>query len=229
MPVGNTDFAMDLPSIVVVAGTVMIAAVVLLWSLRRRAAFRSALVQRGWQLSRHGEAKTVVPATDDWTVTMTRSYAAQMSPPSSRVVTTVWSAPTPAVQAAALIAGPAPRPDLRDLAAELLGSATAAMTHWLGIDRVSGGRPLREVPSDERLLVFATEGYGPAGALTDVADAVSAWCEAYPAEREQPVVSINDAGIAVRVRTDVLRSVEQLDAFVNLGMQCRGAIGRSRP
>jgi len=89
--------------------------------------------------------------------------------------------------------------------------------------------PLRAVPSvDERLLVFATDGYGCAGALTDVADAVSAWCEVYPAEREQPVVSINDAGIGVRVRIDVLRSIEQLEAFVDLGIRCRGAIGRSR-
>ena len=233
--VGNTDFAMDLLSTFVVVGfTLMIAAAALAWSLRRRAAFRSALAQRGWQLSRHGQTTTVVPTSGDWTVTLARSYAVQMSPPGSRVITTVWGAPTPAVQAAALIAGPAPRPELRDLAAQLLGSATAAMTQLLGIDRVSGGRPLRAVSSvDERLLVFATEGYDSAGyrwagALTNVADAVSSWCEVYPAEREQPVVSINDAGIGVRVRIDALRTIEQLEAFVDLGIRCQAAIGRSR-
>ncbi|MGB0961275.1 MAG: hypothetical protein ACPGVY_01100 [Mycobacterium sp.] len=220
---------MDLLStIIVVTATVLLAAALLWWTLRRRARFRAAVEHRGWQLSRSGQTTTVVPATGDWTVTLTRSYAVQMSPPGSRVITTVWRAPTPAVQAAALIAGPAPDPELRDLAAELLGSATAVMTRWLGIDRVSGGRPLSSVPSDARLLVFATEGYGSVGALTDVAEAISAWCEVYPAEREQPVMSINDAGIGVRVRTDVLRSVEQLDAFVDLGLRCGGAIGGSR-
>ncbi|MCH9766272.1 MAG: hypothetical protein K0U70_00585 [Actinomycetia bacterium] len=233
----NTELAMDLLSAIVVVpapvtatvtATALLAAALLWWSLRRRAMFRSALAQRGWQLSRTGQKTTVVPATGDWTVTLTRSYAVQMSPPGSRVITTVWRAPTPAVQEAALIAGPAPDPELRDLAAELLGSATAVMTRWLGIDRVSGGRPLSSVSCDERLLVFATGSYGPVGPLTDVAEAISAWCEVYPAEREQPVMSINHAGIGVRVRTDMLRSVEQLDAFVDLGMRCRGAIGASR-
>ena len=221
---------MDLFSTLTVAAVaLMLAAAVVLWSQRRRAALRSELAKRGWHHSRHGDTTTVVPATGDWTVTMIRSYAAQMSPPSSRVVTTVWSAPTPAVQGAALIAGPAPPPELRDLAADLLGSATATMTRWLGVDRVTGGMPLHSVASvDNRLLAFATEGYGSPGALTGVADAFSTWCQAYPAEREQPVVSINDAGVCVRVRTDVLRSVEQLDAFVDLGMQCRVAIERSR-
>lgn len=216
-------------ALVVIAGTAMLAAALLWWTLRRRALFRSALTQRGWQLSRHGETTSVFPTGADWTIEMTRSYAPQMSPPSSRIVTTVWTAPTPAVQEAALIAGPAPRPEVRKLAAELVGSATALMTRWLGIDRVSGGRPLREVEStDQRLLVFATEGYGDTGPLTDVAEAVSRWCEAYPKEREHPVVSVNDAGVCVRVRTNVLRSVEQLDAFVDLGMRCRAAIRRSR-
>ncbi len=183
-----------LTAAVVTVVALMFAAAILVWSLNRRAAFRST------------------------------------SPSGPQVVTTVWNAPTPAVQEAALIAGPAPRPELRDLAAGLLGSATAAMTRWLGIDRVSGGRPLSSAPSaDERLLVFATEGYGPVGTLTDVADAICAWCEAHPAEREQPVVSINDAGIGIRVRTNLLRSVEQLDAFVDLGKRCRSAIGGPRP
>ena len=82
--------------------------------------------------------------------------------------------------------------------------------------------------ADDRLLVFATDGYGPVGALSEVADAVGAWCATHPAEREQPVVSINGAGVCVRVRTDVLRSVEHLTSFVELGTRCRDSIGRSR-
>ena len=228
MPVGNTESAMNLFSTLLVAGTLILAAALLLWSLRKRAAFRSGLTQRGWQLVRRGQTSTVVPAAGDWKITMTRSYAAQMTPPSTHVVTTVWTAPTPAVQAAALIVGPAPRAELRELATELLGAAPAAVTRWLGIDRVSRGLPLRAVPSvDPRLLAFATENYASPGALTDIADAVSAWCEVFTAEREHPVVSINDAGVCVRVRTDVLGSFDQLDAFVLLGNRCRVALGRS--
>lgn len=228
MPVGNTEPAMNLLSTLLVAATLIVAAALLLWSLRKRAAFRSGLTQRGWQLVRRGETSTVLPESGDWTVTMTRSYAAQMTPPSTHIVTTVWTAPTPAVPAAALIVGPAPPAELRELATELLGAAPAAVTRWLGVDRVSGGLPLRAVPSvDPRLLAFATENYASPGALTDVADAVSAWCELFTAEREHPVVSINDAGVCVRVRTDVLRSFDQLDAFVLLGNRCRRALGRS--
>lgn len=220
---------MTLLSTLLVAAALMLAAALLLWSLRKRAAFRSGLAQRGWQLLRRGQTSTVVPAAGDWQVTMTRSYAAQMTPPSTRIVTTVWTAATPAVQGAALIVGPAPRAELRDLAGELIGSAPAAMTRWLGIDRVSGGLPLHAVPSvDPRLLAFATENYDLPGALTGIADAVSAWCEVYTAVREHPVVVVNDAGFCVRVRTDVLRSLDQLDAFVELGNRCRHALGWSR-
>ncbi|CAA0128370.1 Uncharacterised protein [Mycolicibacterium vanbaalenii] len=220
---------MDLLSnLLVVAVALTVAASVWVWLLRRRGAFRSALAHRGWQRTRRGDTTTIVPATGDWTVTMSRSFAAQMSPPSSHVVTSVWSAPTPATHEAALVAGPAPDPQLGDLAAELLGSATPAMTRLLGIDRVSDGRPLRAVPSaDRRLLVFATDGYGPVAALTGVADAVTAWCAVHRAEREQPVLTIDDTGVRVRVRADVLRSVEHLDAFVDLGVRCRDAIGRT--
>ncbi len=221
---------MDLLSnLLVIAVALIVAAAVAAWWLRRRAAFASALAQRGWRRYERGEITTVVPTDDDWTVTMDRSFAAQMSPPSSHVVTSVWSAPTPAVKAAALVAGPAPDPEVRGLAAGLLESATPAMTHLLGIDRVADGRRLRAIPSaDQRLLAFATEGYGPAGSLTDLAEAVSAWCAVHRAEREQPVVSIDDNGVRVRVRTDVLRTVEQLEAFIDLGTRCRDAIGRPR-
>ena len=74
MSVGNTDVAMELLSTAVVVGiALLIAAAVLTWSLRRRAAFRSTMTQRGWQLSKHDEATTVIPATGDWTATMTHS------------------------------------------------------------------------------------------------------------------------------------------------------------
>ncbi len=216
-----------LSSFLVVAVALISAAAVVAWWLRRRAALRSAPTQRGWRCFRDGETTTLVPDDGDWTVTMTRSYAAQMSPPSSHLVTSVWSAPSPNAQAATLVAGPAPDDQMRDLAVSLLSSATPAMTRLLGIDQVADGRPLRAVSAtDPRLLVFATDGYGPAGALTDLAEAVSAWCSVHRTEREQPVVSIDDSGVRIRVRTDVLRSVQQLDAFVALGLRCRDAIGR---
>lgn len=221
---------MNLVSSLFVAAVVLVcAAAVAAWWLRRRRAFRAALAQRGWQCFRDGETTTVVPVHGDWTVTMCRSFAGQMSPPSSHIVTSVWSAPTPAVRTGALVAGPAPDPESRDLAANLLGSATPAMTRLLGIDRVADGRPLHAVPStDHRLLVFATDGYGPTGALTGVAEVVSEWCAVHTAERERPVVTIDDNGIRVRVRSDVVRSVEQLAAFIDLGLRCRDAIGRPR-
>lgn len=221
---------MDLfSSLAVALAALLLAAAVLWWSLRRRAALRSALEARGWQLQRDGQSAIVVPIIGDWTMTMTRSYAAQMSPPSSRIVTSVWAASTPAVHDAALIAGPAPPAALRALAADLIGSASPTMTSWLGIDRVTAGLPLQAVDSaDERLLVFATPGYGSPGTLAGVADAVSAWCRVHTDEREQPAVSINDAGVSVRVRTDVLKTVELLDDFVALGTRCRAAIGSSQ-
>jgi hypothetical protein len=204
-----------------------LAAAALAWWMRRQAQFRSALAHRGWEPARSGDQTTVVPATGDWTVTRSRSFAAQMSPPSSHVVVSTWTSPIPTAQGA-IVAGPAPPAELRDLTAALLGSVTPAMTHWLGIDRVGGGRPLSPVPGiDDRLLAFATAGYHPGGSLAGVADAVSAWCSRYGSEREQPAVSIDDAGVCVRIRADVLRSADQIDAFVELGLRCRGALGRS--
>ena len=127
-----------------------------------------------------------------------------------------------------MVVGPAPPPELRDLTVALLGSATPAMTRWLGIDRVSGGRPLAPLSGvDDRLLAFATDGYRPVGQLNGVADAISAWCSVYRSEREQPAVSVDDTGISVRVRIDVLRSVQQIETFVELGLRCRDSLGRS--
>ena len=63
-----------------------------------------------------GDDATVVPAIGDWTVTVARSFAAQMSPPSTHVVTSVWACPTPATLGPVLVVGPAPPSELRELA-----------------------------------------------------------------------------------------------------------------
>jgi hypothetical protein len=217
---------MDLLTVFAILAALVLAATLAVWWMRRRAAFRSALAQRGWQSVRSGDETTVVPTSGDWTITTSRSFAAQMSPPSTRVVVSTWTSPIPRTPGPAMVAGPAPPPELRDLTVALLGSATPAMTRWLGIDRVSGGRPLVPLSEvDDRLLAFATDGYRPAGQLTGVADAISAWCSVNRSEREQPAVSIDDTGICVRVRVDVLRSVQQIDAFVELGLRCRDSLG----
>lgn len=215
-----------LGTLVVAAVALGVAAAVMLWWLRRRAAFDSTLAQRGWQLSRSGDA-TVVSSALGWTITVNRSFAAQMSPPSSHIVVSTWTSPTPRARAGTLVIGPAPPPQLLDLAADLIGSAGPGMTRWLGIDNVTDGHPLGLVSHvDNRLLVLATENYEQTGPLTTVADAVSAWCDAYHGEREQPVLTVDDAGICLRVRIDVMGSLEKIDAFVALGTRCRDAIAR---
>lgn len=215
-------------TLVVVAVALLVSVTALTWWLRRRASFQSAIQQRGWRVSTNGDDTVVVPATGDWKLTMSRSFAGQMSPPSTHVVTSIWTCPMPATLGAVLVVGPAPPPELRVLATDLIGSAPAAMARWLGLDRVGGGRALQPLPAmDDRLLVFATDGIGPTGTLRAVADAICEWCSVFDAEREQPVLTLDRSGISVRVRTDVLASVELADAFVNLGMRCRGALGRS--
>ena len=219
---------MDPIIVLILVAVLTLAAAAIGWWMRRQARFRSALAHRGWELTRSGDQTTVIPATGDWTVTMSRSYAAQMSPPSTHVVVSTWTSPIPTAPGAAMVAGPAPPAQLRDLTAALLGSMTPAMNHWLGIDRVGGGRPLSAVAGvDDRLLAFATAGYHPGGSLAGVADAVSAWCSRYGSEREQPAVSIDDTGVRVRIRADVLRSADQIDAFVELGLRCRDGLSRS--
>lgn len=219
---------MDLLTAFAVFAVGVLLATLAVWWMRRRAELRSALAHRGWQTTRSGDETTVSPNSGDWTITISQSFAAQMSPPSSRVVVSTWTSLVPRAQGAAMVAGPAPPPELRDLTVALLGSATPAMTRWLGIDRVSGGRPLVPLSGvDDRLLAFATDGYRPMGRLTGVADAISAWCSVNRSEREQPAVSIDDTGICVRVRVDVLRSVQQIDSFVGLGLRCRDSLGRS--
>lgn len=212
-------------TLIVIAGVLALGATLAVWLTRRRAAFRSALAQRDWQLSRSGEETVVVPASQAWTVTMTRSYAAQMSPPSTHIVVSTWRAESPRTRGPVMVVGPAPAAELRDLTISLLGSATPAMTHWLGIDRVSGGRALAPVPgADDRVLALATDGFRPTGTLAGVADAISTWCSVYDSEREQPAITIDDTGICVRVRVDVLRSLDIVDAFVELGLRCQGAL-----
>jgi hypothetical protein len=150
-----------------------------------------------------------------------------MSPPGAHIVVSTWTSPTPRAEGAALVVGPAPPPELRSLTVALLGSATPAMTELLGIDRVSGGRPLQPLGSvDERLLAFATPGYPSPGRLTALAEAISSWCSRFGSEREQPAVTVDDSGVRVRVRTDVLRSVDRVDAFVELGLRCRDSLRR---
>lgn len=213
-------------TLVVVAVALLVSVTALTWWLRRRASFQSAIQQRGWRVSTNGDDTVVVPATGDWKLTMSRSFAGQMSPPSTHVVTSIWTCPMPATLGAVLVVGPAPPPELRVLATDLIGSAPAAMARWLGLDRVGSGCSARPA-MDDRLLVFATDGIGPTGTLRAVADAICEWCSVFDAEREQPVLTLDRSGISVRVRTDVLASVELADAFVNLGMRCRGALGRS--
>lgn len=229
MSVCDIGRAMEMSTPVATALVVLVAvalgASVAVWQVRRRAAFRAGLAQRGLAIGRHGDDTIVTPASGDWTVTMTRSFVSQMSPPSTHIVVSTWACPTPSVPGAALVVGPAPPRELRELTVALLGSATPTMIGWLGIDRVSGGRPLSPVPSaDDRLLVFATAGYPSPGDLAAVGEAISAWCSRYGSEREQPVVTVDESGIRVRVRTDVLRTLDQVDAFIDLGSRCRGGI-----
>ncbi len=206
--------------------TVVVAASIAVWQVRRRAVFRAALASRGLQISRSGNDTIVKPDVGDWSVTMTRAFVSQMSPPGTHIVVSTWTSPTPRTTGAVLVVGPAPPPELRELTIALLGSATPAMTGWLGIDRVSGGRPLEPVPSvDHRLLAFATAGYPSRGELSGVASAVTEWCSRYGTEREQPAITFDETGVRVRVRADVLRSLDQVEAFIELGTRCRDAIG----
>ena len=212
-------------TVLIAITTAALALALVVWQVRRRAAFRSGLTQRGLQLDRRGDDSIVTPESGDWSVTMTRSFASQMSPPSTHIVVSTWTSPTPRVTGAVLVMGPSPPPELRELTITLLGSATPAMTGWLGIDRVSGGRSLQPVPAaDHRLLAFATAGYRPSDDLAGIAEAISGWCSRYGSERDQPAVTVDEDGVRGRVRTDVLRSLDQVDAFIELGLRCRDGI-----
>lgn len=205
--------------------TAALAVALAAWQVRRRAAFRAGLASRGLQINRSGDDTVITPEAGDWSVTMTRAFVSQMSPPSTHIVVSTWTSSTPRLTEAVLVVGPSPPPELRELTIALLGSATPAMTGWLGIDKVSGGRPLEPVPSvDRRLLTFATDGYRPSDDLAGIAEAISAWCSQYRSERDQPAVTVDEDGVRVRVRTDVLRSLDQVDAFIELGLRCRDGI-----
>lgn len=216
----------DPSATVLIAVAALLSAVALVvWLRRRRAAFAAVLSERGWQLSRSGDDTTVVPAAATWALTMTRSYAAQMSPPSTRLTVSKWRAPIPHTAGPVLVIGPAPPAEIRDLAESLINSATPRTARWLGMDRVTDGRRLITVRgTDDRLLVLSTDGYRPADMLTDVADAISTWTAVYRSDREQPAITVDNTGICVRVRVDVLGSLQQMDAFVALGQRCQAAL-----
>lgn len=213
--------------VVVVAVVVAVAGVIVVRAARRRAQVDRLLGERGWGRSRDGETITVRPHSDEWAVRMTRSFASQQMP-TTHVVTSVWTASSPLNLGGSLIAGPTPPAPLRDLAVGLIGTVNAKMGGWLGLTRTGAGAPWRQVASaDPRLLVLVTDGCGPVGTFSGVADAVAHWCSNYGRDREQPAVIVDSDGVSVRVRVDVLQSAAHLTAFVELGEQCRGALAGS--
>lgn len=127
-----------------------------------------------------------------------------------------------------MLAGPSPPGALRELAIGLIGSLDGPLPGWLGLTRVGGGARLRPLSSaDPRLLVLATADDDVPG-LAGVADAVSAWCARFRAERDQPAVTLDTDGVTVRVRTDAMQAPDRLLAFVELGLACRAALGDQR-
>ena len=66
--------------------------------------------------------------------------------------------------------------------------------------------------------------------LAVVAMVVVAWMpkpvpvETAAVTRGELVVTVDEDGVRVRVRTDVLRSLDQVDAFIELGLRCRDGI-----
>lgn len=211
----------------VVAVAAAVAGVIMARAARQRALFDRLLGQRGWARSRDGETTTISPHTGEWAVRMTRSFASQQLP-TTHIVTSVWTAASPLNLDGTLIAGPTPPAPLRDLAVGLIGTVNPKVGGWLGLNHVEAGAPWQQVASaDPRLLVLASDGIGPVGTLSGVADAVARWCSNYGGDREQPAVVIDSAGVSVRVRMDVLQSAAHLMAFVELGEQCRGALAGS--
>lgn len=192
---------------------------------RKRAALARLLDERGWTVHRDGETTTVTPAADGWVLRMRRGFATQQSVPGTHVVTSIWTAPASRSTGGALLAGPSPPGPVREIAVALIGSLDAKLAGWIGMARVDGGQPLQNVlPSDPRLLVLGTADTEVPGTLAAVADAVDQWCARYPSEREQPAVSLSEAGLEVRVRVDVLSSAARLADFVDLGEKCRAGV-----
>ena len=212
----------------VVMLVVLGSGVLLARSRRRRAHFDALLGERGWARLRDGGTTIVRPEHDDWEVRTTRSFAAQQTPPTTHIVISTWSSASPCRSTGAVLAGPSPPGPLREMAIGLIGSLDGRTRGWLGLGRVGGGAPLRALDAaDPRLLVLATTDDEVPG-LAGVADAVSAWCASYPAERDQPAVTLDADGVTVRVRTDVMQAPLRLQAFVELGLACRAALGDRR-
>lgn len=112
---------------------------------------------------------------------------------------------------------------MRQLAVQLIGSipSDSKVGGWLGLVRVGNGEPLRHLASvDARLLALGTGHAGRLGSLSGVAAAVQSWTASYSSERAQPAITFDGQGVLVRVRVDVLKSVDQLVAFVDLGQSC---------
>ncbi len=208
-------------------GAAIVVGVLVLLALRvraRRAALRRFVADHGWASARDGEATVVTPSDGAWSVRMTRSFATQQTVKTQIVVST-WTSGTPRAISGAVVVGPSPPEPMRTLAVNLIGSLDPKMSGWLGLARVGDGAPLRHLPSvDHRLLALATDSAGPVGALTEVANAVANWCTEHRSEREQPAVTFGTDGVTVRVRIDVLRSTDQLAAFVDLGKRCAAAL-----
>lgn len=206
----------------------VVAGLLVGWQARqRRVAVRKLCDERGWIFTREGECTVVTPGDSSWIVRMTQSYAAQQSS-TTRIVTSVWSAESPRVHQGALIAGPTPPDPLRDLAVQLVGSVQphSRLSGWLGLARVGDGMALRQISAaDSRLLVFGTGELKRASFLSGVADAVDVWTADYSSEREQAAVRFDEQGVQVRVRVNVLRSADQLAAFVELGTRCAASLG----
>lgn len=214
-------------SALAVVAAVLVSAVVAR-SRRRRARFDAALGEQGWTQLREGDSTIVRPQRGDWEVRSTRSFAVQQTPPTTHIVVSTWSSEWPRRPAGAVLAGPSPPGALRELAIGLIGSLEGPLPGWLGLTRVGGGTRLRALGSaDPRLLVLTTGDDGVPG-LAGVADAVSAWRERYPGERDQPAVTLDTDGVTVRVRTDAMQAPERLLAFVELGLGCRAALGDRR-
>lgn len=217
---------MEFLVVVGVAVAATVALMVLRRARQRRIAMRRLLAERGWSSVRDGETTIIAPADNAWALRMTQSFAAQQNS-STRIVTTTWSAASPCSSGGAVIAGPTPPEPMRQLAVQLIGSIPpdSKVGGWLGLARVGNGEPLRHLPSvDARLLALATGASVPLGSLSGVADAVQSWTTSYSSERAQPTITFDSRGVLVRVRVDVLKSVDQLVAFVDLAKSCAASL-----
>ncbi|CAN5467054.1 hypothetical protein BH11ACT7_BH11ACT7_17900 [soil metagenome] len=208
------------------AAAVMLALGIGVVAAQRRARIGALMSAHGWVRSRRDDTTTITAGDDSWAVEITRSFASQQSPPSTHIVTSTWTDAAPRRSSLALVAGPSPPPEMRDIAISAFAALPGRLKGWLGMTRPVAGAGLQIAEEvDPRLLAFVTEGQAHAtGSLTAMADAVDTWCGNYGREREQPAVSLNAEGIQIRVRVDVSRSPAQLSAFVDLGRRCRAAL-----